>query len=720
MRLTVSLRTFFSGCLAVALVGLTASSVSAQSNGRLDGKLDPVLRHRARQLVGRSRVIVQFKNDADVRVFGRGAVGKRLDRRAQVGEVDNLALAAMAADPRVERVMVDRPAFATMERTGMAIGATLARSQYGVTGRGIGVAIIDSGITTWHDDLYRTATGSFTRRVVHYKDFTRDVSSNLWFNDLPTDDYGHGTHVAGIIAGSGFDSGGRRMGVAPGAKLLGLKVLDSEGHGYVSDVIAAIDYAIAVRSTFNVRVINLSVASGVFESYWNDPLTLAARRAAEAGIIVVAAAGNLGLDENGRPQRGGITSPGNAPWVLTVGASSHQGSAIRSDDTIANFSSQGPTWLDFAAKPDIVAPGVGIESLSDPRSTLYGLLKPYLLNGTVPVGYKPYLSLSGTSMATPVVAGTVALMLEANPKLTPNAVKAILQYTAQSNSGENVLSQGAGFLNAKGAVRLAKFFAAPQNGIGYMRDTIEGERIDWSRHIVWGNYLITGGMPLPGSNAWATNQTWGAIETQTGQPVVWGARQDDENIVWSVDSDDNIVWSVNDDGNIVWSVDGDDNIVWSVDSDDNIVWSVDGDDNIVWSVSDDGNIVWSVDDDGNIVWSVNDDGNIVWSVSALQNVVWGTDCGGADCKKAVWGSTRDGRVMGTADDDNIVWSVDGDQNIVWSVDGDDNIVWSVNDDGNIVWSVSGDDNIVWSVNDDGNIVWSVATLAQVIWPVDSF
>ena len=356
MHPTVSLRSSFSACLAIALVALTASSVSAQSVNRGD-KLDPVLRHRARQMTGRSRVIVQFKGDADVRVFGRGVAGRKLDRRAQVGEVDNLTLAAVASDPRVERVMVDRPAFATMERTGQAIGATLARSQYGVTGRGIGVAVIDSGITNYHDDLFRSANGSSSRRVVHFKDFTRDVSPNLWFNDQQSDDYGHGTHVAGIIAGSGYDSGGRRVGVAPGAKLLGLKVLDGQGQGYVSDVIAAIDYAISVRHTYNVRVINLSVASGVFESYWHDPLTLAARRAAEAGIVVVAAAGNLGLDRNGHAQSGGITSPGNAPWVLTVGASSHQGTVRRSDDVVGDFSSRGPTWLDFAAKPDIVAPG---------------------------------------------------------------------------------------------------------------------------------------------------------------------------------------------------------------------------------------------------------------------------------------------------------------------------------------------------------------------------
>ncbi|HLG60119.1 MAG TPA: S8 family serine peptidase [Vicinamibacterales bacterium] len=704
-------RSVTSGLLAVALMALSVSAAEAQSD-RGD-KMDSVLRHRARQLTGRSRIIVQFKGDADVRVFGRGVAGRRLARGAQVGEVDNRVIATVASDSRVERVMIDRPAFATMERTGVAIGATLAREQFGVTGRGVGVAIIDSGVTSWHDDLNRSRSGAASRRVVHFRDFTRDISPNLWFNDVPSDDYGHGTHVAGIIAGSGFDSNGRRTGVAPGAKLVGLKVLDGDGNGYVSDVIAAIDYAVSVKAAYNIRVINLSVASGVFESYWLDPLTQAARRAANAGIIVVAAAGNLGRDAHGNAQSGGITSPGNAPWVLTVGASNHQGTGRRSDDAIGDFSSRGPTWIDFAAKPDIIAPGVGIESLSDPRSTLYGLLRPYLLGGTIAVGYKPYLSLSGTSMAAPVVSGTVALMLEANPRLTPNAVKAILQYTAQAKSGQDVLAQGGGFLNAKGAVRLARFFAAPQAGIGYMRDSIEGERVAWSRHIIWGNYRVTGGVPLPGSNAWAINQTWGLLKTQTGKPVVWGAH-DDQNIVWSTagDDDNNIVWSTaSDDSNIVWSTAGAD--------DSNIVWSTAGDDsNIVWSTgADDNNIVWS---------TAGDDSNIVWSTATVNNVVWGTDCGGKNCQKVVWGSHKGGTVWGTADpDQNIVWSTAAgdDSNIVWSTAGDDdsNIVWSTGaDDSNIVWSTNGDDsNIVWSTGgDDSNIVWSTGTVQQVLWPAN--
>jgi serine protease AprX len=715
LRNYLSLRSLTSTVLAAALLALTAASADAQSFDRGD-KLDAVLKHRARQLAGRSRIIVQFRDDADVRVFGRGTVGRRLDRRSQVGEIDNRSLGEIASDPRVERVMIDRPAFAAMERTGTAIGAGLARQYYGVSGKGIGIAVIDSGVSASHHDLNRTVSGVTSKRVAHFKDFTSNFGSYYWYSDQPSDDYGHGTHVAGIIAGSGYDSQGKRTGIAPSARLVGLKVLDDEGHGYVSDVIAAIDYAIAVKSTYNIRIINLSVASGVFESYTKDPLTLAARRATDAGIVVVAAAGNLGLNQNGVAQVGAVTSPGNAPWVLTVGASSHQGTTRRSDDIVAKFSSRGPTWIDFAAKPDIIAPGVGIESLAEPESRLYETLKPYLL-GYLPYSTtKLYMSLSGTSMATPVVSGTVALMLEANPKLTPNAVKAILQYTAQSPNLD-VLAKGAGFLNTKGAVRLARFFAAPQNGVGYMRDTIEGERIDWARHIIWGNYRITGGVPLPGSNAWAVNQRWGSLKTQTGQPVVWGARGDD-NIVWSVGADSNIVWSVADDGNIVWSVNGDSNIVWSVTDDSNIVWSVNDDNNIVWSVNDDGNIVWSVGEDGNIVWSVGDDGNIVWSVNTVQNTVWGNDCGGVNCQKVLWGSVKNGRVLGTGNgDSNIVWSVAADDNnIVWSVSDDGNIVWSVSEDGNIVWSVADDSNIVWSVGDDGNIVWSVGSTEQVLWP----
>jgi serine protease AprX len=661
-----SLRKPASILLAAAVVLLMASAASAQSNAHGD-RLDKFLRSRSRQLSGRTRVIVQFKGaaDLDVRVLGkRAATGRRLGHDSQVAEVDNTELAGIAANPRVERVMFDRPAFSTLERTGQTTGATLARQQLGLTGKGVGVAVVDSGITNWHDDLYR----SLTSRVAHFKDFTSD--SRVWSSNPAYDDYGHGTHVAGIIAGTGYDSNGKHKGIAPGARLVGLKAMDRFGRGYISDVIAAIDYAISVKATYNIRVINLSVASGVYESYWLDPLALAARRAVDAGIVVVASAGNLGENAQGQLQAGGITSPGNAPWVLTVGAVSEQANSTRSNDTIARFSSSGPTWIDFSAKPDLVAPGVAIESLADPRSTLYASLPNMLVPGSADLGlpFKPYLSLSGTSMAAPVVAGTVALMLEANPELTPNAVKAILQYTAQVRSDTGLLTQGAGMLNTRGAIRLAKFFATPTAGVGKFGDAIQGEWVPWARHLIWGNYRITGGMPLPGSNAWSAGVRWGSLETPSGGRVVWGARADD---------------------NIVWSTGTDDNIVWSTGADDNIVWSTGADDNIVWSTGADENIAWSTGADDNIVWSTGADENIVWSTGTVQNVVWGNDCGGPNCQKVIWGSTDGGTVMGTASaDDNIVWSTVGDDNIVWSTAGDDNIVWSTGADDNIVWSTS--------------------------------
>jgi subtilisin family serine protease len=127
----------------------------------------------------------------------------------------------------------------------------------------------------------------------------------------------------------------------------------------------------------------------------------------------------------------------------------------------------------------------------------------------------PYLSLSGTSMSAPVVSGTIALMLQANPALTPNAVKAILQYTARVSPGYDRLTQGAGFVNAAGAVELARYFAAPSD-VPYPSST------DWSGQLIWANQLVSLGRLTPGANAWPLDVTWGAIRTATGEQVQWG------------------------------------------------------------------------------------------------------------------------------------------------------------------------------------------------------
>ena len=288
---------------------------------------------------------------------------------------------------------------------------------------------------------------------------------------------------------------------------------------------------------YNIRVVNLSVGAAVTESYKTDPLTLAAKRAVDAGIVVVTAAGNLGKNAQGQTQYGGITAPGNAPWVLTVGASSHEGTVTRVDDMMAPYSSRGPSAIDFEAKPDIVAPGTGIVSLSDPSSLLYLTKAAYLLTGSVPTAYKPYLSLTGTSMAAPVVAGTVALMLQANPSLTPNLVKAILQYTAQMYQLRRA-DAGRGLSQHQGRRRLAKFFKTAVAGQRTRQQVLE------QAASLWGNQRRDGRRHQADGNAWALDIVWGAAMTsRPATNIVWGTlRHGCATIVWGTLDDDNIVW----------------------------------------------------------------------------------------------------------------------------------------------------------------------------------
>jgi len=276
-----------------------------------------------------------------------------------------------------------------------------------------------------------------------------------------------------------------------------------------------------------------------------------------------------------------------------------------------------------------------------------------LLSGVFSLTTKPYLSLTGTSMAAPMVAGTVALMMQANPRLTPNLAKAIIEYTAQ-DYGYNALTQGAGFLNAQGAVQLASYLYTAKAGSVYPTNAY------WSHTILWGNHKITNGAIKPQGSAYALNVVWGSLNDAVGRAVVWGtecANATCDNIVWGT--------SVLDADNIVWGT-------FDTQEGDNIVW-------------------------GTECGNANCD-NIVWGTEcgALEcdNIVWGTECGLQDCDNIVWGTE-----CGTVDCDNIVWgtSVELD-NIVWgtSLDGEvDNIVWGTSsEEDNIVWGTSADQTVL--------------------------
>ncbi len=342
------------------------------------------------------------------------------------------------------------------------------------------------------------------------------------------------------------------------------------------------------------------------QSYHTDPLTLAAERAVRTGITVVAAAGNNGRSAEGNTQYGGITSPGNAPWVLTVGASSHMGTPDRADDTIAAFTSRGPTALDHRAKPDVVAPGIGIESLSTPGSTLYSTAAAYLLPGTRITPELPYLSLSGTSMSAPVVSGTVALMLQANPTLTPNAVKAILQYSAEVNTSYDPLTEGAGLVNARGAVELSNYLA-------HASTSQYPDSSRWGASLVWGNLLVQGGRLTADANAWSTAVTWGAEHTEDGREISWGTRCWSESCAstggkWRIGSSSarNVVW-----GSMCNGADCD----------------------VLWSFE----LVNAADDGETVVWGTDDGETVVWGTDEGETVVWGTSCTDPSCAPIVWG-----------------------------------------------------------------------------------
>ena len=332
----------------------------------------------------------------------------------------------------------DRVMAADLARAGSGglLGALLGTSA--VNGKGIGVAVVDSGIAS-HSALSGKVLTAINFATGEYG---------------PSDAFGHGTHIAGIIAGSTSSSGTSlyKTGVAPGAHLINVRVLNRQGLGYTSDVIAGIQWVVANRVKYGIRVVNLSLGHPIQQPCTFDPLCIAAEKAVASGLVVVASAGNAGKDDEGRTVLGSVSTPGNAPGVITVGALNTWNSLTRDDDTVTTYSSRGPTRFDMMLKPDLVAPGNKIVSLEAAGSYLSTKYPSMHVAGS---GTNAYSMMSGTSMAAAMVSGGAALLLQSSPGLTPRHVKVALQVTAQAMPHEGLIAAGTGSVNLHAARRVA-------------------------------------------------------------------------------------------------------------------------------------------------------------------------------------------------------------------------------------------------------------------------
>ena len=632
-----------------AVLWLLPAAGSAHGR-RHAGKTDRLL-SGVSSLGKRQRVIIRTKPGA------QGKVARNLERRGEkIDKVHRLVsavsarvsphrFAELAADPDVESISVDavvtahsgggkgsRKRSTTTTTTGPTVQQLVGVSGWFSTSNTV-VAIVDSGIAPVSD---------FEGRIAGFYDFTVGEGAVA---TAPNDEYGHGTHVAGLIGSNGRSSSGAYVGVAPGVKFLGLKVLDKNGVGRTSNVLSALEFAVANKDQFNLKVINLSLGHPIYESAATDPLVQAVEAAVRAGLMVVVSAGNYGANaETGVTGYAGITSPGNAPSAITVGAAITNRTIVRTDDRVADYSSRGPSWYDGVAKPDVVAPGHWLISNTTDSCTL-ATMYPWLV---VQSGSSKYLKLNGSSMAAAVVSGVVALMLDANayaswarwnaiegpkpdyvpaPSLTANAVKAMLQYTATplvdgSGVPYDALTQGTGLVNGVGAATLAYLTDTTQPaGTYWATATVppvsKFDHVDtmWSQALIWGTRMVAGSSLVElNQSAFEENIVWGTGEYD----MVWGTPGEDENIVWGTNlAGFDVTWT----GNVTL----DENIVWGTfgDWDENIVWGTN-----LLGYFDGFNIVWGTCDGGeSIMWGTLDDENIVWGTSEKKVTVLGS--GGA-------------------------------------------------------------------------------------------
>ena len=324
----------------------------------------------------------------------------------------------------------------------------------GVTGGGVGVALLDTGIYD-HPDL--------AGRISTCVDFSGEAGTDAEC----TDTFGHGTFMAGLIAGNGSSSGGAYSGAAPDANLINVKLAGFDGSTDVSNVLAGIQWAVAHKNEFNIRVLNLSLGTNSTQTYLLAPLNYAVEKAWKAGLVVVVAAGNGGPDSRT------ILKPADDPYVITVGAADDVGTLAIGDDRVPVFSGRGPTSSNGVPKPDVVSPGVHTISLRSPGSAIDQSF------GTAATVGGSYFRGTGTSMAAATVSGIVAQMLQANPSLSPDQVKNRLMTTARRIADTDPYAAGKGLVDAYAATRSTSMAKANQGllmGLGTGLGSLQADR----------------------------------------------------------------------------------------------------------------------------------------------------------------------------------------------------------------------------------------------------
>lgn len=396
---------------------------------RGDGKIDSRLLQKTRTLKDSKIKAIVFSKKNDVEVCKLYLEKKGIEIKhelplinAYAVEVESGELEEMARSDLVEYISDDARMTSLLNIAAQEVGARIANDT-GYTGKGVGIAILDTGIYP-HQDLVRPKN-----RIVAFKDFINN-------RQTPYDDNGHGTFVAGVAAGNGYLSGGKYRGIAPDASLIGVKVMDENGSGDSSDIIAGMQWVVNNKDKYNIRVLSVSLGAKPGSVTKFDPLAVAVDAVWDKGIVVVVAAGNSG------PRQNTITTPGISSKVITVGAVDDKRTIEYEDDKMTDFSSRGPVNRRLI-KPDLVAPGVNIRSLATNKEYRGTRLEEMS---------EPYRNMSGTSVSTPIVSGAAALMLSMNDKLTPDEIKKkFMKNTYKMKVSE--YAQGSGILDISNLVK---------------------------------------------------------------------------------------------------------------------------------------------------------------------------------------------------------------------------------------------------------------------------